>query len=309
MNGIINVLKPPGITSHDVVDIVRRLTGVKKVGHTGTLDPGAAGVLPLCVGKATRVARFFVESNKSYRGELILGFTTDSQDIFGKILRVIDASCITKEDFLKEMESFRGRIEQTPPMYSAVRVRGKRLYESARAGRKVQRRPRPAYIYSLEHIRSIGWGTGHPTVFLEVKCSKGTYIRTLFSDIGNRLQCGAVMSFLLRTGVGGFDINDSWTIEELTDACRYEKLDRVVLDMNEALSFLPCILVKTSAIKPVSSGSPLYPPGVEFAPKGLNEGDLVRLCGNNKLLALARVKFDKRNGKQRLIYIAECVLS
>ncbi|HZK18155.1 MAG TPA: tRNA pseudouridine(55) synthase TruB, partial [Clostridia bacterium] len=146
MNGVINVLKPPGITSHDVVDIVRRLTGVKKVGHTGTLDPGAAGILPLCVGRATRVARFFAESNKSYRGELILGFATESQDIFSKINREVDASGITKGDFMDKMGSFRGEIKQIPPMYSAVRVRGKRLYESAREGKTIKREPRSAHI-------------------------------------------------------------------------------------------------------------------------------------------------------------------
>ncbi|MGI6669623.1 MAG: tRNA pseudouridine(55) synthase TruB [Acetivibrionales bacterium] len=212
MNGIINILKPPGMTSFDVVAYLRRLLGIKRIGHAGTLDPMAAGVLPVCVGKATGAVEFLIEKDKHYRTELTLGITTDTQDVSGEILSKDMPECSDSE-IESAVRSFVGKYMQTPPMYSALKIGGKKLYELAREGRKVDRPPRKVEIYSAE-IVDIDRSDG-VRVLMDVHCSKGTYIRTLCADIGERLGCGGHMSFLLRKRAGPFDINGSITLEEL----------------------------------------------------------------------------------------------
>ncbi|MGV8144940.1 MAG: tRNA pseudouridine(55) synthase TruB [Alkaliphilus sp.] len=217
MNGVINILKPPGMTSHDVVSFVRKTLNMKKVGHTGTLDPNAAGVLPICVGQGTKVSQFLLDSVKSYRTELTLGIVSDTQDSYGNMSKQqeidIDTSTIRKA-----ILSFVGEIAQMPPMYSAVRMNGKKLYELAREGIEVERKTRLVHIEYIDIIY-----IKENKVLFDVTCSKGTFIRTLCHDIGAKLGCGGIMSFLLRTKTGPFDLSTSVVLEEFRQSKEVEK--------------------------------------------------------------------------------------
>ncbi|MCI5897540.1 MAG: tRNA pseudouridine(55) synthase TruB [Anaerovoracaceae bacterium] len=214
--GIINLLKPAGMTSHDAVYFLRRLTGEKRIGHTGTLDPMAVGVLPLCIGNATRIIEYLDADRKSYRCEMLLGIETDTQDIWGEVLcdRRKSAGNLTAEKLKEVLETFQGDIFQIPPRYSSVRINGRHLYEYARKGEEVEIKPRPVQIYNLNLI-SFHSDTGR-AVF-DVTCSKGTYIRSICQAAGEILGCGAAMSFLARTGSGVFRIEDAVTMEELQE--------------------------------------------------------------------------------------------
>ena len=308
MDGVLNVLKPPGMTSHDVVHRIRKLSGIKKTGHTGTLDPGAAGVLVVCLGRATRLARFLPSDEKEYRAEMTLGATTDTGDSFGGALARRDASDITESRLRAALKLFTGRVEQVPPMTSAVRSQGKKLYELARAGITVERPARTVSIDTLDLIRGSGWGTGEPKALIHVICSKGTYIRSLCEDIGNQLGCGAHMSFLVRTRAGSFAIARSRTLEEITAAAPGGGLRDLIVTMDEALEAYPAVTVKTGAAGAVSSGANLYLPGVEAGPDSLPAGTLVRLRGPQGLLALAESRPDPENGG-RTYYKPVCVLA
>lgn len=220
MDGIINILKPSGMTSADVVAWVRRTLHVKKVGHTGTLDPGVVGVLPVCLGQATRFAEFLTEQGKAYRAELTLGISTDTQDGYGQIL-TRQTPEVTVREFEGVLGRFQGVVRQTPPMYSAVRKDGKHLYEYARQGLEVERLQREVVIAGLKLER---WIEGQfPQAVLDIQCSKGTYIRTLCHDIGQELGCGAHMSYLIRTRSGPFLLEDSWTLEEIEEQISVDK--------------------------------------------------------------------------------------
>lgn len=208
MNGIAVIWKPAGMTSHDVVARVRRVLKIKRIGHTGTLDPMAEGVLPVCVGKATKAADIISGREKEYRAVMTLGIETDTQDAEGKIIKTSDVF-VTDDEIVKAAESFKGEIMQIPPMYSAVRHNGKRLYELAREGITVERQPRRVTIYD---IQVTGIDKNHAT--LNVVCSKGTYIRTLCADIGRLLGCGAHMSSLARTRSGNFTADDAVDLDQ-----------------------------------------------------------------------------------------------
>ena len=309
MDGVLNVLKPPGMTSHDVVYFIRRVSGVKKTGHTGTLDPGAAGVLVVCVGRATRLARFLPSDEKEYRAEMTLGVTTSTGDSFGEIHARRDASSITESRLREALKRFTGRVEQVPPMTSAVRSHGKKLYELARAGITVERPARVVHITSLELIRGSDWGSGEPKALIHVICSKGTYIRTLCEDIGNHLGCGAHMSFLVRTRAGAFNIARSRTLEEIQGAAAPGgELRNLLVTMDDALGVYPAVTVKMGATAAVSSGANLYLPGVEEAPENLPEGTLVRLQGTEGLLAVAELRLDPES-QGRVYFKPVCVLA
>ncbi len=307
MNGFINVLKPPGMTSHDVVNFIRRNLGVKKVGHTGTLDPGAAGVLLICLGSATRLAGFLIEEDKEYRAEITFGITTLSGDAFGEVTSKENASGLSEEEVRLVLPHFHGKIIQVPPMTSAIKLNGKKLYELARAGLEVDRPGRVVYINSLEFVCGSGWGTPHPRALMHLSCSKGFYVRSLCLDIGSRLGCGAHMSFLVRTRVGSYEISDSLTLEEIKALYSKNTLNEKVINIDHALSALPAVIVKNGAVPAVLSGSKLYPPGVAGLPGGLNEGDLVRLVGPDGFLAVAETSFDPKDD-ERLIFKPVCVL-
>jgi tRNA pseudouridine55 synthase len=215
LEGIINVLKPPGMTSSDVVVWMRRILKIKKIGHTGTLDPGVAGVLPICVGKGTRLAEYITEQGKAYLAEVTFGVTTDTQDAFGKEVHQTKPN-LKQSDLERVIPDFTGKILQIPPMYSAVRKDGKHLYEYARQGLSIERTPREVFIYNLKLVK---WYEGDlPRAILDIECSKGTYIRTISHDLGQVLGCGAHMSNLLRVRSGPFKITDSWTLEEIEAA-------------------------------------------------------------------------------------------
>ena len=217
MEGIINVLKPPGMTSSDVVVWIRKVLKIKKVGHTGTLDPGVVGVLPICVGKGTRIAEYITEQGKEYIAEVAFGVTTETQDSYGKKIRETLPQ-LKRPDLERIVPIFIGKILQVPPMYSAVRKDGKHLYEYARKGISIERSPREVFIYRL-NIEE--WFDGElPRAILNIECSKGTYIRTICHDLGQALGCGAHMSFLLRVRSGPFKLQKSWTLEEIEEAVR-----------------------------------------------------------------------------------------
>ncbi len=232
MNGIVLINKPLGKTSHDMVYFVRRLTGIKKVGHTGTLDPDATGVLPVCIGKATKVCDMLTASDKRYTATLVLGKTTDTQDESGKILSECEVN-VTAGDINRIIENFIGEIEQIPPMFSAIKKDGKKLYELARQGITIEREPRKISIYSIDVLNI---DLVNNTVNIDVHCSKGTYIRTLCEDIGNALGCGAYMKTLQRTMSGGFSISDCHTIEELAEINENGTLSEVIIPTEQVFS-------------------------------------------------------------------------
>ncbi len=248
MNGILNFLKPPGMTSHDAVAVVRRVLWTKKVGHTGTLDPQAAGVLPICVGQATRIVEMLQEDRKTYRAELTLGISTDTQDRWGEVLSERPVS-VTENQLLEAFGLFTGDIRQVPPMYSALKVDGQKLCDLARKGITVERESRPQTIHSIQLIRF----SDNKALF-DVSCSKGTYVRTLCHDIGEHLGCGSVMSFLLRTATGAFGIGDSITLEELKACESPENAEKWLVGIDGAFAGIPRLDLKEEWIKMIRNG-------------------------------------------------------
>ncbi len=212
MDGILNIDKAVGMTSHDVVARVRRLTRQKRVGHAGTLDPSASGVLPICLGQATRVAEYLSESGKAYRAMVIFGAVTDTYDAEGEVLRSAPVD-LTREQIARALPAFLGPQMQLPPLYSAIKLRGQPMYRLARAGIEAERQARPIVISRLDLL---DWQP--PALTLEVECSKGTYIRSLAYDLGERLGCGAHLGGLVRLRSGPFTLDDSLTLEELAQA-------------------------------------------------------------------------------------------
>ncbi|MDD4873556.1 MAG: tRNA pseudouridine(55) synthase TruB, partial [Dehalococcoidales bacterium] len=213
MDGIFNINKPLGNTSFNIVSLVRHLTGERRVGHAGTLDPIAGGVLPVCFGRGTRVIEFLMDATKTYRADIQLGMSTDTYDIEGKILQTRDSSSITMEKILSALDSFKGQIEQKPPMYSALKHNGQCLYELARAGITIDREMRKAQIYSLNLLNFTP-----PVITIEMECSKGTYVRSLANDLGEMLGCGACMQGLVRIKYGPFNIEEAVSVVELKEA-------------------------------------------------------------------------------------------
>lgn len=292
------MLKPPGMTSHDVVSWVRRNLKTTKVGHTGTLDPDVSGVLPICVGRATKIAQYLTEKNKGYRGEFILGVETDTQDTSGVVKAIGDASHLTEADIRNAVESKLGVQYQIPPMTSAVKIAGKPLYQLAREGKEVERTSRKVEFFSLEVSKISNLGTRFPSVLIDIECSKGTYIRTLFHDIGQELGVGGTMSFLLRTKSGPYSLAEAQTLEELKSRIELNELDKVILPIETALQGFPIIMVRDSAVSRVKNGNCLYPPGVLHTSKqNFEPEELVCLYSNEdkQLLAMAKVLFDADN--------------
>lgn len=208
-DGILNVYKEPGYTSFDVVAKLRGILRQKKIGHTGTLDPQAEGVLVICVGKATKLCDILPDHDKEYEATLLLGVTTDTEDMTGEVQSQCDVT-VTEEEVQTVMRSFTGSYDQVPPMYSAIKVNGQKLYDLARQGKVVERQPRPVMIYELD-IREIQL----PRVVFRIKCSRGTYIRSLCRDIGERLGCGGCMERLVRVSACGFSVHDSMRLSEI----------------------------------------------------------------------------------------------
>lgn len=250
-HGIINVYKEAGFTSHDVVAKLRGICKQKKIGHTGTLDPDAVGVLPVCLGSGTKLCDLLTDKTKEYVARFRLGMTTDTQDISGKVLTTKEV-CVSPEDVAGVLSSFVGESEQLPPMYSAIKVQGKKLYELAREGKEVERKKRPITIYELELLKS-----EHPEYEIRVKCSKGTYIRTLCHDIGQALSCGAVMTSLVRTRVGSFSIEEAKTLSELQELADTGGLHNIITPVEEMFRNLPAVTVLAEADKALQNGNQL----------------------------------------------------
>lgn len=253
MNGIINVYKEKGYTSHDVVAILRKIAGQKKIGHTGTLDPDATGVLPVCLGRATKVCDLLTDHDKTYETVLLLGKTTDTQDISGEILKEHPTDHLNEVEVTKVIENFKGTYDQIPPMYSALKVNGKKLYELAREGKMVERKSRKVTIYQI-HIKKIQL----PRVRMEVTCSKGTYIRTLCHDIGNRLGTGGCMEELTRTKVGRFELKDSLKLEELRDLAQNGRLEDALIPLDQMFSELQSVVPAEKYISKAYNGNDFF---------------------------------------------------
>ncbi len=254
MTGVICIDKCQGKTSFDVVAAVRRLTGERKAGHTGTLDPMATGVLPVMLGGATRFLDFLPDSDKRYRAVFELGRTTDTLDDTGTVLTTSKVEC-SKEDVLATASKFTGEITQIPPMYSAVSVNGRRLYELARKGETVERPERKATVYSLQVVSSDEVNNRYT---IDVSCSKGTYIRTLIDDIGRELGCGAVMTALRRTCAMGLDEENSVTLERLGEICSEENgVNSILIPVEKLLEVYPFVRVTAAQGKRFSNGGEL----------------------------------------------------
>ncbi|NSW55378.1 MAG: tRNA pseudouridine(55) synthase TruB [Armatimonadetes bacterium] len=274
--GIVNVLKPPGMTSHDVVARVRRISGAK-VGHTGTLDPLAAGVLVLALGGATRVSEFILQEDKTYRAEFILGLSTDSLDLEGELVSETSSASVQREDVEQVLRTLTGEIEMIPPMFSAVRHGGRKLYDLARQGQDVERPARTVQVFRFELL---DFAPGHRARALcEVHCSKGTYIRSLAEMVGDRLGCGACLGFLLRTSQGDHRIEDSNTLEELSDR---ESIAARVVPLVRALPQIPAVSVDLAAAGVLANGNPVALPDDAAARPDLRPGGWAMVtCGEN----------------------------
>jgi tRNA pseudouridine55 synthase len=264
MDGILLVIKPPGMTSFDVVAWLRTLTGIKKTGHAGTLDPSACGLIPVCFGKGTKTIDYFQRFDKSYRAEMVLGISTNSQDGDGEI---VEESSIRPDmnTILRVLQEFAGEYEQIPPMFSAVKINGKRLYELARKGIEIERRGRKVSINSIKLLYS-KMDLKNPVLRFDVSCSKGTYIRTLCHDIGQKLGCGAYMSFLVRTQVGPFSLSEGFTLEEIKKYCYEGRLSQALLSTDTLFMDYPAIIFDKSDIKKYINGLSVQYTGKEINP-------------------------------------------
>lgn len=257
MNGVLLVIKPPGMTSFDVVSWLRGIFGVKKIGHAGTLDPAAAGLLPVCIGKATGTIDWFSEFDKAYRAEMVLGITTNTQDGEGEVLSKKPVR-LEMDRLLTVLDAFRGEYEQLPPMFSAVKVNGRRLYELARQGVELERKSRKVFIADLT-LLSVDADRDYPVVRFDVTCSKGTYIRTLCADMGERLGCGAYMSFLARTRVGPFSVENAHTLEEIQKSRNAGTLSSLMLPTDSVFIDYPAISLAGDDLKRFMNGAWVKP--------------------------------------------------
>lgn len=275
MNGVIIIDKPKGKTSHDIVGILRKKFGTRRVGHTGTLDPLATGVLPVCIGNATRAADMLIESDKKYRATFLLGKRSDTLDIEGQITEENEVS-VSEEDVRRVVSEFIGEQDQIPPMYSAIKKDGKKLYDLAREGIEIEREPRRINIYSID-ICDIAL----PTVTIDVHCSKGTYIRSLCDDIGTKLGCGAVMTELRRTYTAGFAIEDAYTIDELY---KLEDLSGTLKTTDSLFLSLPEIQLNEKQEKSITNG-------VRMTWRNGKEGETYRVYApDGRFLCISRLE-------------------
>lgn len=251
IHGVLNVYKEAGFTSHDVVAKLRGIVKQKKIGHTGTLDPDATGVLPVCLGKATRLCDMLTDETKTYETVLLLGQSTDTQDIGGTVLKRAEPET-DPEKIRSCIQKFVGEYQQIPPMYSALKVNGKKLYELAREGIEVERKPRKVQFHEIEILK-----IESPNIWMRVTCSKGTYIRTLCHDIGEALGCHGCMAKLVRTRVGRFELSESKKLSEIEAYVKNQELEKLLVPVDAMFSCYPYITVKPEADLLVYNGNPL----------------------------------------------------
>ncbi len=284
MNGIINVYKEAGYTSFDVVAIMRRLLHIKKIGHTGTLDPQATGVLPICIGKGTRVVSLLTDYNKTYRATCQLGLRTDTQDIWGTIIEKEEVSR-SIEAVKQGLESFVGAYNQIPPMYSALKKNGKKLYELARQGIEVEREPRLVTIYRIDDIEQVD----DVTFSFTVTCSKGTYIRTLIDDLGRKLGTMATMTALCRLEVGPFSHENAWNLSEL----EHGDIEAALIPIEKIFDDYPKLVVSSDYDGYVHNGNKLP---YELIPKTLQDNDSFRVYDSKEqFIGIYNVKTKEEN--------------
>ncbi len=299
MNGILNIHKESGYTSHDVVAKLRGILHIKKIGHTGTLDPDATGVLPVCIGKATKVCDIITDRDKTYEAEVLLGVATDTLDVSGEVKETADVD-VNRDELEAVLLTFIGDIEQVPPMYSAIKIKGKKLYEYAREGIEVERKKRQVTIHSIENVSDNKNDfeyhcekdlTGQiltdddikmlPSFSIRVSCSKGTYIRTLCEDIGKKLGTVACMKSLVRTGVGRFDISEAIKLDEVEELVKVEKIEDKLIQIDEIFDSYKKVFVKESAKKLLLNGNPIVFSDISFEDKKNNhyvsDGEIVRV--------------------------------
>jgi tRNA pseudouridine55 synthase len=297
MDSIINLKKPPDITSHDAVSRVKRILKAKKVGHAGTLDPMATGVLIICVNRATRLASYFSDLDKEYRAVMKLGETTDTQDACGTVIEKKDDIDIDKGSIKDALLSLKGTTLQNPPMFSALKHKGTPLYKLARKGIEVERRAREITIHEIELLE-----IDLPYVTFRTVCSKGTYIRTLCDDIGKKLGTGAHLFQLERSAVGQFNINNSLTIEELGDD--KERVDtRGIYSMDEALSWMPELTINESLAVNVKNGAPIGPSQCDISSHELKSAKGIRIKSpDNDLIAIGRYSPEKDALRMNVVF-------
>ena len=273
IHGIINVYKEKGYTSHDVVAKLRGIAGQKKIGHTGTLDPDAEGVLPVCLGKATKVCELLTDKDKTYRAVLFLGQTTDTQDASGTVLETSDISNLNEAQVTEAVQSFVGEYAQIPPMYSALKVGGKKLYELAREGKTVERKARNVKIHSIKILR-----VDLPRVEMEVSCSKGTYIRTLCHDIGEKLGVGGCMESLLRVQVGRFVLADSLRLSEIQKAKEDGNLEKILQPIDSVFEQYRAVWIRPDQEKRLQNGNSFRKPDRS---QNYDDQEMVRVYDSN----------------------------
>ena len=272
MDGVIVIRKEKGYTSHDVVAKLRGILHMKKIGHTGTLDPDAEGEIPVALGKDTRPVDMITDKEKTYEAVMRLGVVTDTQDMSGTVLSEVPEFQVAEEELRAVTESFAGDYMQVPPMYSALKVNGKKLYELAREGKTVERKPRPVHFYEIE-ILDIDF----PLVRFRVTCSKGTYIRTLCHDIGEKLGCGAAMETLLRTKVGRFTLDDAITLAQTEEAVRNGEIEQRILGIEEILAEYPRVCCREEGDRLLANGNPL----VQALVNAEEKDGWIRMCNSD----------------------------
>ncbi len=299
-NGILPIYKEKDYTSHDVVAKLRGILRMKKIGHTGTLDPAVTGVLPICLGQGTKVAEYLLDLPKTYEGRLTLGISTTTEDAEGDILASTKVSPLSKMDIEEAFTCFQGEISQIPPMFSAVKVEGKRLYELARQGKEIDRQARTVTIYSLD-ILNTNLKCDNPTIDFRVRCSKGTYIRTLCVDIGAKLGLPAHMAHLMRTESGPFEINQAITLDQVKLAVQNGTINEHIYDMKIGVSHLPAIYVDGEMSKKTLFGQPL--PATNLVDK-CDDGALIGVYDerNGQLLAIHRYEEQAQRTKPTKVF-------
>lgn len=276
MDGILNIYKEKDFTSHDVVAKLRGILHMKKIGHTGTLDPQATGVLPVCLGKATKACDMMTEKSKVYETVLLLGVTTDTEDMTGRILNTSPVTCSEKEAEVA-IGSFLGSYEQIPPMYSAIKVNGKKLYELAREGKTIERTPRPVTLYELTIL-----SMDLPRVRLRITCSKGTYIRSLCRDIGAKLGCGGCMEKLVRTRVGHFQIENALTLNQIEAYAKKGRINEIIEPIDRIFASCPAVFASIQDRKLVQNGNPLTEKRILLSQDMKKAGQWIRLYDDEK---------------------------
>ena len=299
IHGVLNVFKEKGYTSHDVVAKLRGITRQKKIGHTGTLDPDAEGVLPICFGKATRLCDMLTDKSKVYEAVLLLGVETDTQDITGTVLKRAETGGLTEEEVRNCIQGYIGEYDQIPPMYSALKVNGRKLCDLAREGKTVERKSRRVHIFEIEILEM-----ELPRVKMRVHCSKGTYIRTLCHDIGTSLGTGGCMESLLRTRVVSFDVKDSLRLSEIEAKMQDGTLQDSVISVDQMFPEYPRLHVKKAFEALACNGNALRPEMVSETGIPISENHFRVYTENDAFIGIYEYQTASRTMKLRKMFYA-----